>query len=155
MAENCNFNTGILAQFYILLKEAERLGLLNEETERLSKAIDDAKQLNKSPAPVQVAPPAEPSVSSNTNPIGPDALAFAKGKHDRMSWENFVASVVGDARDGANWWAGRRSLKAPGSCSFGPTAEFRRGCEEAQAMLGPSDVLRKTSPAYREGWNSL
>jgi hypothetical protein len=96
-----------------------------------------------------------PAAQAAALPVDPDVLAFAKGKRDRLGWENFFAGVVGDTRDGALWWTGQRSLKVSGSCSTGQTVEFRHGCEQAQAILGPTDVLRKTSPAYRSGWNSF
>lgn len=95
-------------------------------------------------------PPSMPAVAE-TAPIDPD---FQRGKRDRLGWENFFADVVGDQREGASWWAGQRSLKNSGSCSKGHTVEFRDGCEKARAILGPIDVLRRTSATYRSGWNS-
>jgi hypothetical protein len=115
-----------------------------------------AVQVMTSSAPevvVTTQPPAPPV--ANIGSIDPDFQAFAKGKRDRIGWENFFSGVVGDERDGAFWWTGQRSLKNPGSCSTGHTIEFQHGCEEAQVILGPTDLLRKTSPIYRSGWNSL
>ena len=106
--------------------------------------------------PQQTATPVTP-----VDPIQPsaanlrDEASFFSGKAHRMAWENFIGGIVGDERDGAIWWSGQRSLKTQGSCSTATNDQFRRGCEEAQAILGPSDVLRKTNPAYRYGWNSL
>lgn len=87
--------------------------------------------------------------------VDPNYAAFSSGRSQRIAWETFIGGVVGDEHDGAVFWSGQRSLRNPASCSTAPTDLFRRGCEEAQAILGPSDVLRKTNPAYRLGWNSL
>ena len=106
------------------------------------------------PTPVVVAPSAPPPAPAAA-PIDPDFAAFTKGKQQRIGWENFIGSIVGDEHDGAVWWSGQRSLKNPGSCGSGPSDTFRKGCEEAQAILGPSDVQRRINPAYRAGWNSL
>jgi hypothetical protein len=76
------------------------------------------------------------------------------GKRDRTTWEEFTGRIAGEERGGALWWAAQRSLKVPGSCSSSQSEAYRKGCEEAQVMLGPSDVQRKANPSYRAGWNS-
>ena len=101
-----------------------------------------------SPQPVSLPPPAAPTAD-------PTYVAYSTGRAQRIAWESFIGGVVGDEHDGAVFWSGQRSLRNPASCSSGPSDLFRRGCEEAQAILGPSDVMRKTNPAYRLGWNSL
>ena len=112
------------------------------------------------PSPVQPVPTAIQTAVSPTDAEGPAAMApadtsFEMGKRDRMEWEQFVARATGEERDGANWWASQRSLKAPGSCSFGRTEAFRNGCQEAQIILNPADISRKSNAAYRVGWNSF
>jgi len=118
------------------------------------------------PAPTFTLPPAQPAPAAAVPnfapphpvaapPADPNFASFTAGKTRRMAWETFFGSIAGDEHDGALWWAGQRSLKAPGSCATGRNDQYRRGCEEAQAILGPSDVLRKTNPAFRAGWNSL
>lgn len=107
--------------------------------------------------PAPVSPPASIvplSEVATSEAIDPDYTAFKNGKLNRIEWEQFFAHAVGDEIDGANWWAGQRSLKNPGICFYGPTKAFRKGCDEARALLDPFDVQRKTNPAYRAGWNS-
>src|SRR5262249_47662028 len=36
-----------------------------------------------------------------------------RGLTDRIEWEQWVASLSGDFRRGADWWAGHRSLRNP------------------------------------------
>jgi len=84
---------------------------------------------------------------------------FQRGLADRQSWETWVAAQAGDLRAGADYWASHRSLPNPGSCS-GPgssasSTEWTSGCAAAQNRLAATDVLRKTQPEYRRGWNSL
>jgi hypothetical protein len=77
---------------------------------------------------------------------------FSQGLRDRTEWENWVLSLSGDERAGAEYWLRQRSLPNPGNCVG--TAEFTKGCTEAQARLAKPDTLRKTQPAYRQGWYS-
>jgi hypothetical protein len=76
---------------------------------------------------------------------------YDRGLRDRMSWENWFLSVYGDIKVGAEYWAGQRSLPNPGNCLG--TADFQRGYNEAKTRLAPFDVLRKSQPEYRAGWN--
>ena len=117
----------------------------------------EAVSFNTVPAYAPPPPPPAPMqpVTTTTERPDPAFTSFTAGKRDRLAWESFYASVVGDEKDGALWWSSQRSLKSPGSCSVAPSDLFRHGCEEAQAILGPSDVKRRIDPAYRAGFNSL
>jgi hypothetical protein len=86
----------------------------------------------------------------------PSASPFDQGLVDRAEWEQWIAAQSGDFRMGADWWAGHRSLKKPGTCD-GPAAagnqQFILGCEAAKARLTPRDIKQKSDPEYRRGWN--
>jgi len=60
----------------------------------------------------------------------PSAL-FSQGLRDRTKWENWFATLTGDRRAGAEYWAGQRSLPRPGLCVGTP--DFVKGCNEAKA----------------------
>jgi DNA-binding helix-hairpin-helix protein with protein kinase domain len=98
------------------------------------------------------SPPAPPGFS----PL-PTAASFDQGLADRAELEQWFASLIGDFRRGADWWAGHRSLPNPGLCS-GPASEmnlqFIAGCEAAKARLTAKDFRRKGDADYRHGWNS-
>ena len=81
----------------------------------------------------------------------PSAL-FSQGLEDRTGWENWFSSLSGDERAGAEYWAGQRSLPNPGNCLG--TTDFTKGCMKARARLAGPDTLRKSQPAYRQGWNA-
>jgi DNA-binding helix-hairpin-helix protein with protein kinase domain len=96
----------------------------------------------------------------NTPPdqnIGSSPSSFDQGLADRAEFEQWFASLSGDFRRGADWWAGHRSLPHAGTCN-GPAAamnqQFTLGCEAAEARLTAKDVKRKSDPDYRRGWNS-
>jgi DNA-binding helix-hairpin-helix protein with protein kinase domain len=81
---------------------------------------------------------------------------FQRGLADRTGLEQWVATLSGDFRRGAEWLAARRSLPNPGSCN-GPAAtsqDFVFGCEAAKVRLTPIEIKRKSDPEYRRGWNS-
>ncbi len=77
---------------------------------------------------------------------------FAHGLQDRTRWEMWFASLSGDMKAGAEYWAGQRSLPHPGKCTGTP--DFSKGCNKAKARLTDSDALRKFEPDYKGGWNS-
>jgi len=97
--------------------------------------------------PVIVMPPAiEPP--KNSSPM------FAKGLSDRTIWANWYTSLAeGSFKSGVEYWASHRSLANPGPCEQ-ISADFTAGCLAAKIRLTPSDVLRKSDPDYRLGWNS-
>jgi hypothetical protein len=100
-------------------------------------------QIIKSPAPV---PPASPVASP-----------FDQGLTDRAELEQWFASLSGDFRRGADWWAGHRSIPNPAACSgpaSGMNQELIAGCEAAKVRLVPKDIRRKADTEYRRGWNT-
>ena len=89
--------------------------------------------------------------------IGSSASSFDQGLADRAEFEQWFASLSGDFRRGADWWAGHRSLPHAGACKEPAAAmnqQFMFGCEAAKARLTSEDIKRKSDPDYRLGWNS-
>ncbi len=82
---------------------------------------------------------------------------FDQGHADRAAYEAWFSTLQGEARAGAESWAGRRSLRAPGNCdpTAGQTSEWSSGCAAVRQMLTAIDSRRKADPEYRRGWNSL
>ena len=80
--------------------------------------------------------------------------AFRDGQADRASYEAWFGALSGDMRSGAEYWAGQRSLKNPGSCYSASGQPIAGGCKAGQQQLAP-DARRKSEPEYRAGWNSL
>lgn len=78
---------------------------------------------------------------------------FQKGLADRGAWEQWFASLQGDFKTGAFYWASQRSLPHPGSCQQMDT-DFFNGCTAAKERLAPIDAMRNTEPQYKLGWNA-
>lgn len=91
----------------------------------------------------------------NKNPPLPAVDPFQQGVADRATTEQWVAGLTGDFRRGVDWWAARRNVANPGSCTGAELAspEFVSGCEAARTRFAPIDVRRKSDPEYRRGWN--
>jgi hypothetical protein len=85
-------------------------------------------------------------------PAAANEAQFAEGLRDRTAWEDWFNGLSGDEIGGAAFWAAERSKPNPGDCLG--TAAFIQGCQEAKARLASADLLRKSEPAYRTGWNS-
>lgn len=85
------------------------------------------------------------------------SVAFDQGRADRVAYEAWFNGVQGEARAGAESWAGRRSLRTPGNCEppAGQSSQWSAGCTTARQKLAAFDARRKTEPDYRRGWNSL
>jgi hypothetical protein len=80
---------------------------------------------------------------------------FVEGMRAREEYERWYTSLPPTSfRDGAEYWTSNRSLRVTPTCSS-PDALWQYGCAEAKKRLDPSDVLRKTDPIFRLGWNSL
>jgi hypothetical protein len=79
---------------------------------------------------------------------------YEKGLADRARWEQWVSGLTGDYKEGAEYWAGQRSLPQPRNCDQKNQA-FYAGCIEAKSRLDPTDVLRNAEPAYKVGWNNF
>lgn len=95
-------------------------------------------------------PPAAPSPGT---PTPQPSAAFQQGQLARQAWETWFNGLTGDRRAGADYWAGQRSLRQPGSCIAVRSLNWIGGCYAAQRKLAESDVRRKTEPDYRLGWN--
>lgn len=81
-----------------------------------------------------------------------------QGLADRDKYEHWVHSLTGRYRDGALYWEAHRSALNHPSCD-GPQSppadrSWTAGCADAQKMLAPLDALRRSSVAYRRGWNN-
>src|SRR5579859_2249588 len=102
-----------------------------------------------------VAAPTGPPSQETTAPQA--SSAYRDGQADRQAWETWFAAQTGDARNGAYYWSGQRSLPKPGACNTSPPStgpEWTEGCFAAQRKLATSDARRKTEPEYRSGWNN-
>jgi CHAT domain-containing protein len=80
--------------------------------------------------------------------------AFRDGRADRQAWETWFEGLSSAYRDGAEFWASRRSDPSPPECTSTSDIAFRSGCEEAKKRLAESDRRRRAEPNYRAGWNS-
>ena len=116
-------------------------------------------QQSQSASPPQTTSPkwvAPAPTTSSQSDVQPSAT-YQQGQADRQAWETWFASLSGDYRAGAEWWAGQRSLPHPGLCDASPSStghDWTAGCFAAQEKLSPWDVRRKTEPEYRLGWNN-
>ncbi|MBV8739158.1 MAG: retroviral-like aspartic protease family protein [Alphaproteobacteria bacterium] len=122
-------------------------------------SIDNERHVLVLDLPAAAAGPnvsARPQISS-VPPESPRVTAFQDGLRDRRTWESWFAGISGEFRDGAEYWAGQRSLSNPQSC-YGAAGEhlgeWMSGCLAAKRLLTPTDVRRKSEPEYRAGWNS-
>ena len=101
-------------------------------------------------------PNSVPALPHEASPVQPESRfpsSFERGRADREDWERWHAEQIGDAWMGAQYWAAQRSLPHPGRCEGNP--DFNRACTEAQRHLAIPDIMRKTDPEYKRGWNSL
>jgi hypothetical protein len=90
-----------------------------------------------------------------SSPAIADSTEFQHGLADGIAWRQWTGElykVSEQAHEGAAYWAAQRSLANPGNC-VGNSVDFQTGCEEAKKRLAMPDVLRKTQPDYRAGWN--
>ena len=100
-------------------------------------------------------PPPVPKLAPQT-PVLPTPVTspmFERGLADRTAWENWLLKLDGDKRAGAEYWASQRSILHPGA--WIGTAAFVAGCNQAKPRLAPCDILRKSEPDYKLGWNSF
>ena len=82
---------------------------------------------------------------------------YVEGLHDRNDYELWSATLSGDVKDGAAFWAGERSKTHPMGCSIlaeSRSSKWTFGCKSAQEHLAASDARRRTEPIYRQGWNA-
>jgi hypothetical protein len=104
---------------------------------------------------------AKPGLRDITYHSSVDAMglsrAFTEGLSARREHERWFAGLSGQAKDGAAYWAGQRSLPNPSSCGTPATIEQQEwitGCLAAQQRLDPTDKRRRAEPDYRRGWNA-
>src|SRR4051794_5164768 len=79
------------------------------------------------------------------SPVMAQPVGYVDGQNDRVRWENWFASLSPEAKSGAEYWAGQRSLPRPGSCSNTSgvsNTEWLKACSTAQVLLAPVDVRR-------------
>lgn len=104
-------------------------------------------------APQQLTPSLKPKAhTTEQQSIGSDSSAFTAGTEDRKAWETWFASLSGDIKDGAEWWANHRSDKPQPKCTD-LIGDQQQGCAEAKLRLSIPDKLRRQSMDYRRGWN--
>ncbi len=86
-----------------------------------------------------------------------EPAAYSQGRADRLDFDTWFKALSPDMRAGAESWAGRRSLRVPGSCELPPgqTPDWAAGCTAARDRLAKRDARRKSEPDYKRGWNSL
>jgi hypothetical protein len=98
------------------------------------------------------------SADHHTTELGArSSAAYQQGQTDRQSWESWFATVTGEYRSGAEYWAAHRSTPNPRSCNAVPPStgnDWTAGCFAAQQRLAAPDVRRKTEPEYRSGWEN-
>ena len=112
-------------------------------------------------------PPAADDVVASTQTVvtTPDhagepekPVSFSTGLADRQRWEAWLGGLSGDQRDGATWWATNRNSPHHVGCDAAPekdNATWEAGCLNAQQMLTPIDLKRRSDPVYKKGWNSF
>ncbi len=102
-----------------------------------------------------------PQVTAPIFPTPSQAGSFSQGLSDRKDVEAWIDSLSKDGKAGAEFWAGQRSLRRPGSCLVAPDpapenfAAWTSGCVSAQQRFAPTDIRRKSDLSYKAGWNSL
>jgi hypothetical protein len=111
------------------------------------------------PAPAYAPAPAVPHAAS-----ADPTQAFMEGANERRAYEAWFASLAEGSqfKQGALYWASMRSTKnaavgcvGPGYTGTADQQQWVAGCQNAKAILAPSDYRRLTNPAYRAGWNSI
>jgi hypothetical protein len=119
-------------------------------------ATTDPRDLIKQHSPTTsppFTPPTPPTPPTTIVPTPTASPMFQRGLADRTAWENWLLKLDGDKRVGAEYWASQRSIPHPGACTGTPA--FVAGCNQAKPRLAPSDILRKSEPDYKLGWNSF
>lgn len=111
-------------------------------------------------APVPFMPEVRPSSLEKSTFSEDNHLhtsSYEQGRSNRSEWENWFSRTSGSERSGAEFWASRRSLQHPPACNgsgHSGDSAYLAGCLEARRQLARSDILRKSDPLYRQGWNA-
>jgi hypothetical protein len=113
--------------------------------------LDNIVARHATTSPININP--EMATRQLGNPISKQDQEFVRGLQDRANWELWFNNLQGDYKTGAFYWSSQRSLSQPGSCNQ-LNIDFLEGCTDAKTRLTPTDIARKTSPAYRFGWNN-
>jgi len=132
----------------VLQAEGQRLGASGYVTQ----PNFPTPQIAPSAPPATYSPPAH-SVAPQPSYSG----VYVDGQQDRRAWDAWVAGLIGDFRQGADWWAGVRSTANPPPCTKAPGTDrvaAVRGCSEAKTRLAFADRRRRAEPDYRSGWNN-
>ena len=143
------------------------LTLIKKRVSPVDAAIRAENNPTSAPAPaltIITPPPTKPQLTSPNRaaalatPVDPVfrnlSPSFRKGLTDRTTLEQWFSSQTGDFKAGAEFWAGQRSLPNPDTCHQQSEA-FQSGCMAAQEKFAVIDVLRKSEPDYRAGWNAF
>jgi hypothetical protein len=102
-----------------------------------------------------------PLILAQENPDGslranssaaPSALSAASA--DRRTIDQWFASLAGDFKIGASYWASQGSSPKPGACHGSGTGSRAPRCLAAQRVFAATDVPRKAEPEYWRDWNS-
>ena len=111
---------------------------------------------DREPGPSSVRERSMPAALS-TEP-GVTTPSFSTGLADRQRWEAWLAGLSGAEADGAKWWAANRNAQSHATCATAAEKDdaiWSAGCLNAQQMLAPIDIKRRSDPQYKKGWNSL
>jgi hypothetical protein len=119
----------------------------------------DMSFYDEPPAPSALAP----EMATNQSPVGAASMAgvsaaFAAGHDARQGWEAWIATLQGDEKEGALWWAANRNGSKKVACADGPSkdnATWSAGCLNAQQKLTPIDQRRRGDALFKKGWNSI
>jgi hypothetical protein len=106
--------------------------------------------------PVMVPVPAPAPNDAMTPDTVAESAGYVAGRAARLEYEQWFASITSDDyRNGALFWASRRSLKPPPASCRLTDADFEAGCLEAKRRLALADARRRAEPDFKRGWNSL
>ncbi len=117
----------------------------------ISSHNDVQRRVEVAPIPVTI-PPRPAPVAPAVTPTSTSTM-YQKGLADRADWENWLTPLTGPYRTGAEFWATVRNDPKPSTCKS-DSPIFTAGCEAAKARLASVDVLRKSVPEYKAGWNT-
>jgi hypothetical protein len=89
--------------------------------------------------------------------------AYSDGLAARKAWVQYFSKLSGRTKEGAGWWALRRTDYPSASCHFlfvisskisDGDLERYDGCLSAKQQLAPIDQRRCNEPAYSIGWDA-
>ncbi len=100
------------------------------------------------------------STRAPSNSRSSQSIDYQNGANDRDEWERWFATLGGDRREGAEYWAVVRNNGdyPPPTCADGKgqySDEFRSACEGAKKFLTIVDQGRTSSSEFKAGWNYI